>query len=360
MFGLRAVKVAMAVLLSVVAAPAGAQTPAGAQAPAADYLYVCNQSEASISVVDLGTLEIVKTIRLEELGLSPNAKPHHIVVEPDGSAWYVTLIGDNLILKFDAENELIGRAPFETPGLLALSPAQDQLYVGRSMTAVNPPHRLGVIDRRTMEIEEIDVVFPRPHMLDIRPSGDFVYTASLAQNQVASVEAASEDVSLVTLDGPPHAIAHSSMSPDGQTLVVTPHMPHLMIFDLTDPAKPALAGTVDVGDMPWHPVYGADGRTVYVPNQGSNNVTVVDVQARSVLATIEHDAFAEPYGSAISPDGRHVFIANSNTKGSWTAPGGNTSAPVGNVVVIDTRSNEVVKVLPVGRGPTGLGVRHAR
>jgi YVTN family beta-propeller protein len=335
----------------------GIGPPLAAQSPAPELLYVCNQDGASISIIDMATLELVETIRLQDLGFSANAKPHHAVVEQDGSAWYVTLIGENVILKFNRDNEVIGRATFETPGLLALHPSADVMFVGRSMTAVNPPQRLGVIERSTMAIEEIDVVFPRPHMLDIRPTGDFVYTASLAQNQIASVEVASEEVEVLTLEGPSHALAHSAMSPDGRTLVVTPHMPHMMVFDLADPAQPRLTASIDVGDMPWHPVYSPDGRFVYVPNQGSNNVSVVDMLKQTVIATIENPAFAQPYGSAISADGRYVFIANSNTKGTWNADSAAAERPGGNVVVIDTGTNDVVKVITVGAGPTGLGSR---
>jgi YVTN family beta-propeller protein len=353
MSGLRVVLIVFGLCAAFMADPARGQTVQG------DMLYVCNQDGASIAVIDVSTLEVVKTIRLEELGFSANAKPHHVAVEPDGSAWYVTLIGENVILKFNRANEIIGRATFETPGLLALSPSDGKLYVGRSMTAVNPPHRVGVIDRATMGLEEIDVVFPRPHMLDIRPTGDFIYSASLAQNQIASVEAATEEVGLITLEGPSHALAHSALSPDGQTLVVTPHMPHLMVFDLSQPAKPRMVASVDVGDMPWHPVYSRDGRTVYVPNQGSNNLSVVDMASRTVSKTIEHAAFAEPYGSALSRDGRYVFVSNSNTRGAWTAPSGATER-AGNVVVIDTRTNEVTKVIPVGKGPTGMGLQRSR
>ena len=349
---LRGVLVVIGLFTAIIADSVQAQTTTQS-----DFLYVCNQEGASISVVDVGTLEVVKTIRLEELGFSANAKPHHVAVEPDGSAWYVTLIGENVVLKFNRANEVIGRATFETPGLLALSPSENKLYVGRSMTAVNPPHRIGVIERATMELEEIDVVFPRPHLLDIRPSGDFLYSASLAQNQLAAVEAATEEVELITLEGPSHALAHSALSPDGQTLVVTPHMPHLMVFDLSQPAQPKLTATIDVGEMPWHPVYSRDGNTVYVPNQASNNLSVVDMRSRSVTSTVKHEAFAEPYGSAISRDGRYVFISNSNTKGAWAAPGTTAVERAGNVVVIDTRTNDVAKVIAVGRGPTGIGTQ---
>ena len=39
----------------------------------------------------------------------------------------------------------------------------NQLVVTRSMSAVNPPKRIAVIDRTKMKGDEIDVLFPRPH-----------------------------------------------------------------------------------------------------------------------------------------------------------------------------------------------------
>jgi streptogramin lyase len=46
-------------------------------------------------IVDPATGQIVRVVDLKALGFSANAKPHHVVAEPDGSFWYVTLIGDN-------------------------------------------------------------------------------------------------------------------------------------------------------------------------------------------------------------------------------------------------------------------------
>ena len=69
--------------------------------------------------------------------------------------------------------------------MLSLDPTSDHLYVGRSMAAVNPPQRIGVIQRSSMEIEEVDVFFPRPHALAVDPHGKRFFTASLGQNTVA-------------------------------------------------------------------------------------------------------------------------------------------------------------------------------
>src|SRR5690606_14986148 len=116
--------------LSLAATIAACSTPtlqSAREAPAAerDLLYVCNQSDATVSVIDMSTNQVIRTVDLKALGFSANAKPHHVAVEPDGSYWYVTLIGDNRIVKLDANDRIVGQVPFETPGMLALHPTED-------------------------------------------------------------------------------------------------------------------------------------------------------------------------------------------------------------------------------------------
>jgi len=333
----------------------------GARAQQPDYLYVCNQDGASVSIIDLASLEVVKTLDLQRMGFSATAKPHHVVVEPDGSFWYLTLIGESKVLKLDRDNKVVGQAEFETPGLMTLLPAQHVLYVGRSMSAVNPPQRIGVIDPKDMSIDEIDVFFPRPHALDSRPQGDYVYSASLAVNQLISLNTKTEATKLVSLEGPAHSLAHSAVSPDGHWLAITTHMPHMLVFDLSDPAEPKMTKMVPVGEMPWYPVFTRDGATVFVANNGSSDVSVVDTKTWTVTKTIEDPGLAQAYGSTLSPDGRLVFVTGSNVKGSYTPEkAGAQAADVGTVVVIDVASQAVKKVIEVGKGPTGLGVRHTQ
>ncbi len=150
-------------------------------------LLVANQNDATVSVIDMERNVVIRTIDLQELGFSPTAKPHHVAVEPDGSHFYVSLIADGKVLKFNLEYELVGQADFETPGMMAVHPTEDLLYVGRSMAAVNPPMRIGEIRRSNMNLEEIDVFYPRPHAIAVNNEGTYAYTASLAENQLVSV-----------------------------------------------------------------------------------------------------------------------------------------------------------------------------
>jgi YVTN family beta-propeller protein len=157
-------------------------------------LYVTNQDDATVSIIDAGTRRLIETLDLQPLGFGPNARPHHAQVEPDGSFWYVTLIGAGKVLKLDRENRIVGSVDLEVPGLIALHPAADLLVVARSMSAVNPPRRIALVRRSDMTLlDEYEVVFPRPHALVVDPRGDFVYVGSLGENQLASIRCGRRD-----------------------------------------------------------------------------------------------------------------------------------------------------------------------
>lgn len=324
----------------------------------APLLYVCNEGEASVTVVDMESREIVATVDLTELGFSPNAKPHHAVAEPDGSHWYLSLIGANTVLKFDRDDRIVGRAEFETPGLMALDPSSDRLYVGRSMKAVRPPQRIGVVRRSDMSLEEREVFLPRPHAIAVQPDRGWVHTASLATNQIASLPVDAGGAEFTELEPPVRTYVQFALSPDGARMVATGQTSgEVLDFDVTEPSAPRLVRSLRVGGEPWHPAYGPEGRFVYVPRKSADAVDVVDTDAWEVVATIEGDGLSQPHGAVVSPDGGWLFVSNNNLDGAWTPPGPDPVGedPPGAVVVIDTRSREIVDVLTVGRNPTGLG-----
>lgn len=346
---------------------------------AQEHVYVAIQGEAKIAVIDAGTLEEIERIDLTALGFSENAKPHHIAVDPDGSHWYVSLIGENRVLKFDRENRIVGQAEFEVPGLLIRAPDSDRLYVGRSMSAVNPPTSIGEIDTETMLVEEADVFFPRPHALEYVPALGRVFSASLAQNQMGSLDAESFDMELLNLEGPVHTLVQFAATPDGSTLVGTGEMTgQLLIFDLADPARPSLRASVPVGPRPWHPVFAEDGRTVWFATKGDNAVVAVDVVTGEVVHRVEAPSLSSPHGSTIA-EGK-LFVTSNGPGGMMMgmSMGGDAAAmdhsdmdhaamghemkdeategpETGTLTVIDLATLEVVAVLDMGSNTTGIG-----
>lgn len=318
-------------------------------------------------------MEEVARIDLRALGFSENAKPHHIAVEPDGSHWYLSLIGENRILKFDRANTLVDQAEFEVPGMLAVHPTRDLLFVGRSMSAVNPPQRIGEVRRSDMDVEEIDVFFPRPHAIALGADGARVYSASLAVNQLAAVDIASQAMELENIPGATHTLVQFAVSPDGSTMVGTGQLTgSLLVFDLSDPDHPVLRDQVTVGAQPWHPVFGPDGRTVYFGVKMEDAVVAVDVETGEILWRTTDAGIYRPHGSVLSADGSRLFVT-SNGPGGMDMGGGDMgggdmaghdmaghdmeSMPhTGTLAVLDAATGEVLRVLEMGSNTTGIGI----
>lgn len=324
---------------------------------ASNLLYACIQGAAKVAVIDMDANLVVRTIDLQELGFTENSRPHHVAVEPDGSVFYVSLIGDDIVLKFNRDNELIDQIDFERPGMLVISPADSLLFVGRSMKAVNPPQRIGIVARNDMELEELDVFFPRPHALAVDPTGMYVYVGSLAENRMATVDLAAFSPELQNIEGETHTLVQFAISPNGKEMVVGGQLTgEFFFFDVSDPSTPTLDGSIKVGMAPWHPVFSPEGDFVWFGNKMGNRVTVVDVAGRTIAATIE--GLSEPHGAAISPDGRTVYFSNNNLKGAYSGRyiWQDEHLP-GVIAVIDSESREITKMLEVGQNPTGLGTR---
>jgi DNA-binding beta-propeller fold protein YncE len=327
-------------------------------APLRAQLYVPNQDDATISIIDPASRKLIRTVDLRRYGVGDNAKPHHVQVEPDGSAWYVTLIGAGKVLKLDPAGRVLGSADMEVPGLIALHPSRDLMFVGRSMSAVNPPPRLAVIRRSDMTVlDEVDLLFPRPHGVVVHPAGEVVYVASLGTNQIASVGVEQGEVRLLNVPGTAHGFVQAAVSPDGRLLAVTAELTDsLFVFDLADPMTPKLARGLAMPDGPFEPAFTPDGGEIFVTALNANRVAVADTRDWSVSTLPEHVGFGQPHGIALSPDGSRVFVGNRHQLGGVHDHAGKKPAGAGTVVALCVESREVDTVLTVGHYAAGLGM----
>ncbi|KAA3610004.1 MAG: YncE family protein [Calditrichaeota bacterium] len=320
-------------------------------------IYVCNQGEGTISIIDAQKHEIIETLNLVDYGFSAGSKPHHIVVEEDGNIWYVSLIADGKVLKFNKENELLGTADTPTPGMLVLHPNMPKLYAGRSMTAPNPPSSIISINTETMTVTEIPLPFARPHALMIQNNGEFLYSGSLVENKIAVINAGNDELEETsTFAGDNNVLVQFEVSSDDQQLFATGQISNqLLFFNLDSIGLLSFDQAIDVGNAPWHPVLANDGETLYLGNKMSNSVSAVNIVTKNVV-NITGNGLASPHGSALSKDGKYLFISNQNTNGDYIPndSSGNAS-DTGTVVVINTSGNTIEKVIEVGKTPSGIG-----
>lgn len=328
--------------------------PAAAQ----ERLYLTNQDDATVSVIDVTTRKLVETVDLQAMGFGPQAKPHHTQQEADGSYWYVTLIGAGKVLKLDRGNRIVGSVDMEVPGLMALDPNADLLLVARSMSAVNPPRRMAIIRRSDMKLlDEVDVFFPRPHAIAIDPRGHYAYVGSLGVNQIASVRLSDSEVKLVDVDGPYHTLTQFSVSPDGKWLLATGSTSNtLLVFDISEEGNPKFSRSVPQVGGPFESAFTADGRQVWVTNLDSNAVAVVDAATWAGAAVIRGKEFQQPHGIVLSPDGQDFWVSNRYQGGGMHDHEGHHPTGSGTAVSICVATRTVDGEVPVGHYAAGMSV----
>src|SRR2546425_2524640 len=76
---------------------------------------------------------------------------------------------------------------------------------------------------------------------------------------------------------------------------------------------------------------------VFVTNEKSDDVTVIDAATRAVVGTIP--VGKRPRGVAVSPDGRRGYVTNNNSD---------------SLNVIDAKTLEVLSTVPAGHEPGGM------
>jgi DNA-binding beta-propeller fold protein YncE len=334
-------------------------------------LYVVNQRNASIHVIDQQTFEVDTVLDLTAMTYSSNARPHHVAVEKDGSAWYVSLIGENRILKFDRANHLLGTELTEAPGLLQIDPVHDSLYAGRSMTAPTPPRSLAVIKRSSFVLtNEEPIQIARPHALVSSASGQWVHSASLAENRIASVNLVSGQTVLSTIPGTFRSFVQFAVSPDGRWLAATAELSNsIVLFDLGSPMPLKVTRELALPGKPWDCQFSKDGEKLFVSLMAENAIAELNVHTGAVERRFA-EGLSEPYSLVIRADGNYLFAVNQNSSVPVPKTGNGhdhmasdhdgTTASSGWVSVIDLKSGRSIKKILVGRGPTGSGSAGSR
>jgi len=80
----------------------------------------------------------------------------------------------------------------------------------------------------------------------------------------------------------------------------------------TDLALPAITtNSCGVGSLPYQPAYDPSNHYIYVPNQGSHNVTVVTPNCKTV-ASIALPSSSDPTSAVYDPSDNWVYVADTN------------------------------------------------
>ncbi|RYY96597.1 MAG: hypothetical protein EOO11_13085 [Chitinophagaceae bacterium] len=104
-------------------------------------------------------------------------------------------------------------------------------------------------------------------------------------------------------------------------------------------ATQAVTGTIPVGSEPLGVQVAPDGMRVYIANSGSDNVSVISTYSNTVIATVA--AMDAPCGMALTPNGSVLYVANRADH---------------SISVISSITLQPVDTIFVGQEPVGLAV----
>jgi PQQ-dependent catabolism-associated beta-propeller protein len=297
----------------------------------ADTVFVTNEQDDTVSVIDGNALKVIDTIAV-------GRRPRGIEASPDGRRVYVAL-GDE--------------------------------------------DRFDVIDVATRKVVDSLPSGPDPERFAVSPDGSRLYVANEDDNVVTILDIeAKKLVGEVQVGIEPEGMA---VSPDGRTVVCTSETTSMAHF--IDAATGELADNILVDTRPRVARFTPDGRQVWVSSELRGSLTVLDTVSHDVVKRIEFAVPGVPQeliqavGIMITRDGKRAFVAlgpsarvaeldaeaakvehyhlvgqrvwnlafSPDERRLYTTNGNSND-----ISVIDLAADRVVKSLGVGRSPWGV------
>jgi YVTN family beta-propeller protein len=227
-------------------------------------VYVSGDGSSSVDVIDTATDKVVKTI---EVGKTPNG----IALTPDNRLLLVTVYGDNRLALIDTSTQSVaGTIPVPKPHTVAISPDGKMAYV----TVQEPGHfELAMVDLNARNVVRNVALEKTPRDGEFGYDGKHFYFTQAGLNSVEVLDpTSSKIIGEIPTGVSPHYVGYPRGSAFGMIVVQGPG--ELLLFD---PATNKPARSVAVGKQPHWATASSDGKKAYVTNEGSNDLTIVDL-----------------------------------------------------------------------------------
>lgn len=335
----------------LLAAFAAAQTSAPAPTPA-NALLALSKQDHTLAIVDPVTLKSIARVPVGE-------DPHEVIASSDGKMAYVSNYGFGAYHTLTVI-DLVGQKPAKVIDLGALrGPHGLDFQQGKVWFTAEASKAIGSYDPAT---DKIDWVMgtgqDRTHMLYVFPDGKRILTTNVNSATVTILEKTERPAG-----PPPGGQPPPGMPPGG------PPAPPGGNWEETVIAVGRGSEGFDVSP---------DGKEAWVGNAGDGTISVIDIAAKKVVATL--DANVRGVNRVkFTPDGKLVLVSPGSALAIFDAAtrkevkrlstvhssGGIQMQPdgsraylacgrEGDVVVLDLKTLEVVGHIDAGGGPDGL------
>lgn len=226
-------------------------------------VYVSGENSSEVDAIDTATDRVAHAI---EVGKTP----HGLAMTPDGRTMLVCVYGENRIAFVDiASQKVVATVPVAKPHTVAIRPDGKVAYVASQEPG---QFALVVVDLESHIVLRAVALDKPPRDPEFGYDGKALYFTLAGVNAVHVLDPATDKiVAQIPTGASPHIAGYFRGAPAGTAVVQGPG--ELLLFN---PATNAPMRSVAVGKQP-HWVAVGDGNKAYVTNEGSNDLTIVDL-----------------------------------------------------------------------------------
>jgi len=351
---------------------------------------IVNRDSNEIAFMDIKTKKLVgKTF------LGNNVNPHMVMMSPDGR--YVVTGGTraNQAYIIDARTlQLVKVINVDiAPEHLSFSPDSRWYYQG------NPDgDSISVIDMVSLTKIKTISGFAEPLNVTFLPDGSKAYVGNYGAHWVGVIDVRRHELlkkiqvaavpGVARLDpekylGEIKGINIAQISNDGKLLYAADT--DLGVVGIIDPREDKVIKTIRVGKGPWRIYMSHDGKYAITPNNGDQTISIIDLQAQKVAATLEAgpdmtgvnfaagkafvisstSGFVSVYDmKSLRPRGRIKLGSNIQLETATTDTADEklylADSTENAVIIIDAKTETFEKVLNVGLFPWGTHIMDSK
>ena len=317
----------MAALLA--ATVAGAQSPAGV-------LIAGNKRANTASIVDLASGR-----SLAELPTPPG--PHESAVSSDGRWGVITGYGTqqpgNTLLILDLATHTAARTidlgEYRRPHGIAFLPGDSLIAV-----TVEANQAVLVVHRERGVVRAIRTGEQTTHQMAVRPDGAVGYTANIRSGTISEVNFATGAARSLAVAPEVEGIG---VTPDGREVWVGSNTAGTI--SIVDVAAWKVVATLDQGERPYRVTISPDGKLAAAALTVRSRIRLIDVATRREIALMEAPDNAQPVGMTWSADGKRLYVACQG---------------INAIAEFDIEMRRLVRTIAVGDGPDGVAVAERR
>ncbi len=235
-------------------------------------------------------------------------------------------MAESVLMSMPVGNPTLTRyfASQTSPNWLAFDPAHQRLYVSTNQSRI----QIRDLKKNHRLIRNIPIQNGFVNDMKLSPDGSLVVATIMGQAGVLVIDAAvAEARYFFPLTEQPSSV---TVSPRADRLYVTCQTT-LNVIDL--PSRQMVA-SAPAGSQPRGSALSKDGRMLYVANSGSGTVGIYDAWSLAPIGEIA--VGISPHRLALTDDGRRLFVSN---RGSHT------------VSVVETERHGTLETVPVGKAP---------